>query len=314
MSALAASDLLDRARYERVRDAYRARVIAHKRDRRVAVGELVSLVFEDRETVRYQILEMARVERIDDPAKLAHEIEVYGELLPTSHELAATLFIEIPEMGRIRSELDRLLGIDAHVALVVGRGDGAARVRARFDERQMEADRISAVHYLRFPLDDGARARFLASDDAEPARLVIDHPAYAFETELAGGVRESLRRDLRGETPSLLDPSSVPAGAPTAPVRVLEEDALVRVVEPALRRRVVHLRVEPRAAVASLADCEPAVAAALFEKARGIAGSLAARGVAARVVGVFPAADGRAAPADAGAALEVVSLEASTDA
>jgi len=281
VSALDASDLVDRARYELVRDGYRARVLEHKRSRRVELGELVSLTFEDRETVRYQILEMARVERIDDPRRLAHEIEVYGELLPNERELAATLFIQIPDMARIRSELDRLLGIDECVSLAIGRGANAVRVRARFDERQLEADRISAVHYLRFPFDEQGRERFLASDEDEPVALAVDHPNYAREVALAGAVRESLRRDLRGEQPQLLDPRAVPAAPPLE--RAIFDDGVVRAVELAGRAGERRVRIEPAANAPALPDCAPELVRALFAKAHELASELAARGATVRI-------------------------------
>ena len=112
MRELTLDDILELDRYELVREEYRARVLAHKRDRRVAVGDKVTMLFEDRETVRYQIQEMARVERIRKPEKLEHEIEAYGDLIPAPDQLSATLFIEIPELSQVKAELDRLLGID----------------------------------------------------------------------------------------------------------------------------------------------------------------------------------------------------------
>jgi hypothetical protein len=280
------SDILDIARYESVRPDYRQRVIEHKAARRVEVGESVSLTFEDRETVRYQIQEMARVERLVDPRRIAHEIEVYAELLPTERELAATLFIQIPEMDRIRDELDRLLGIDECVVLEIGDGGGSSSVRAVFDERQLEEDRISAVHYLRFPLSAAQRERLLGG---APARIVIDHPAYHHSAELSPETRASLCRDLAGTTPRLLDPASVPEGE--SGERLIEERGAVRVLEPASKARSHHLVVAASDPGATLADCDTALLAELFETARSLAAELARRGIPSQIVANL-AADG----------------------
>ena len=152
MRRLSADEIVDRARYEALRPAYREAVIAHKRKRRVAVGEKMTMLFEDRETLRFQIQEMLWVERSEEPAKIEHEVEVYNELIPDAGELSATLFIEITEAGQIRPELDRLIGIDEHVHIVLGEGDDERVITARFDSGQMDTERISAVHYLRFSL------------------------------------------------------------------------------------------------------------------------------------------------------------------
>lgn len=273
------SDIVDIASYETIRDDYRKRLIAHKAERRVEVGELVSLTFEDRETVRYQIQEMARVERLVDPARIAHEIEVYSELLPNERELAATLFIQIPEMDQIREQLDRLLGIDGCVVLAIDGGEETTRVRAVFDARQLAEDRISAVHYLRFPLSSDQRERLLAG---AAARIEIDHRAYRHTVELSDVTCASLCRDLAGTTPVLLDPADVPRLAQAD--RVIEELGDVLLLEPAHKARAHHLVVGPRDRTVTLADCDSALLAALFEAARRAASDLARRGIASQIV------------------------------
>jgi RimJ/RimL family protein N-acetyltransferase len=203
MKPVALDELVDRESYERLRPAYRERIIALKQRRRVAVGDRVSIVFENRETLRFQVLEMARVERIDDPVALQHELDVYNELVPGEGELSATLFVEIPDLARIRAELDRLVGVDEHVLLEAG---GRA-VRASFDPRQREEDRISAVQYIRFRVDADAVAR-------GPVRLRIDHPHYHAVADLAPETRASLLADLRGECEDLLRPGARLAARP----------------------------------------------------------------------------------------------------
>ena len=215
MDPLTLEDVYDLDRYEAIREPYRQAILAHKRVRRLAVGDRVTVVFEDRETVRWQVLEMARVERIRDRGLLQHELDVYNELLPGEDSLSATLFIEITEVAAIRPELDRLIGIDEHLALILGSGEGELRIVAGFDDQQLEEDRISAVHYVRFPLRGPARAAFL--DRSIPARLRIDHPSYEASADLPAAMRESLLRDLAGGAPPLLGavtpPPSVAAGA-----------------------------------------------------------------------------------------------------
>lgn len=183
-------ELLDLVAYEKGRDAYLASVIEYKRLRRVGVGDRLTFVFENRETVRFQIQEMLRAERIVEEAKIGEELAVYNELLPGANELSATLMIEITESRRIRAELDRLIGIDEHVFLEVG----DQSVRASFDPKQFEEERISAVQYVRFPLGPELASEF--RDPAVPARLWVDHPSYRASTELCGAIRASLAADL----------------------------------------------------------------------------------------------------------------------
>lgn len=268
MKPLTLSDIAPRALYEELRPTYRAEIIALKRHRRVSVGDRVTVVFENRETLRFQVQEMCRVERIDDPAAVQHEIDVYNELVPPPGGLSATLFIEIPELDRIKAELDRLVGIDEHVALHVG----DERVPARFDEKQMEEDRISAVQYLRFQLDDEQAAAM--GDPAIPVRLAIDHPNYAHEALLGEATRASLAADLRGDAPSLL-PEDRLGGGVAAAVDVLEETDRIRT----LRVAAGHWVVEPRGpAPLRLADAEPELALALLRAAEDLAAAVVSEG------------------------------------
>jgi len=285
MKPLEAADILDLESYEAVRDAYRARVIEHKRARRVALGDRVTLVFEDRETVRYQIQEMTRIERIEDPEKVQHEIDVYNGLLPGSGELSATLFIEIPGLAQIRPELDRLLGIDECVFLEIGaddRGAGAQRaperVQATFDAKQMEEDRISAVHYVRFALSREQHGRLARG---EPAALVVEHGAYGARAPLDDATRASLLRDLNDDPPELLDAAAARSAAQPEPAY---EDDVLRVVLPTRRKRAHHYVVEPKQRVARLGDLADDTVRALFERARLLAVELGEQGIAARIV------------------------------
>jgi len=189
-------------RYEAVRSDYRSAVIAYKQHRRMTVGDRVTLVFEDRETLRFQIQEMVWIERLAEARKVQEEIDVYNELIPDEHQLSATLFIEITDAPAIRPELDRLIGLDEHVSLVLEGPEGELTCRASFDPRQAEEDRISAVQYLRFTLDEPLRGRFEGPDAR--ARIRIDHPHYSCEAHLPEAVRRSLCETLEGHAPDLM--------------------------------------------------------------------------------------------------------------
>jgi len=184
------SEILDLTAYERIRADFVEKMIALKRPRRVHVGEDLCFIFENRDTVIFQIQEMTRAERTVDPEAIAEEVAVYNELVPGENELSATLMIEIPDQSRIRPALDRLVGIDEHVFLDVG-GD---TVQATFDEKQFEEERISAVQYIRFPLGAELAARF--RDPSVPVILRTDHPNYTASTAIEGESRASLIADL----------------------------------------------------------------------------------------------------------------------
>ena len=190
MQKLTLADIRPPAVYERAREAARRRVIDLKRPRRVALGPDVTLVFENRDTLAFQVEEMLRAEHIGDPRKIQEEIDVYNGLLPGEGELSATLFVEITDAGAIRPTLNRLVGIDEHVRLEV---DGVV-VRAEFEAGRSEADRISSVQYLRFRLPEASRRRI--GEAGATVALACDHPAYAHRVALADETRASLAADL----------------------------------------------------------------------------------------------------------------------
>lgn len=177
--------------YEKTRDAVRRDVIALKARRRVAVGDRLSFLFENRQTVLFQIQEMVRAERIVADDRIQEEVDVYNELVPEPGELSATMMIEIEDKSRIKPELDRFLGIDAgeHVWLQVGR-DWA--IPGRFEAGHSKEDKLAAVHFVRFALPDGARAAFAI----EPVAIVVEHPGYRARAELRDEVRTALLEDL----------------------------------------------------------------------------------------------------------------------
>jgi hypothetical protein len=276
MNLLRRDEIIDLERYTALRAGYRQAVIAHKKSRRLAVGEMATLVFEDRETLRFQVQEMLYIERIAEAAGVQTELDVYNELMPGPGELSATLFLEITEAGRIRPELDRLLGIDEHVALVVG-GDGEeSEVGARFDPSQLEDDRISAVHYLKFPL--GAAADRFA-DPAVPARIRIDHPHYRREAAMPPDLRASLIAGLARDPEPLLRGG----GPERAGDDVVFTEGFVRARRVDAPPGADHVIVEPLRPRGSLLSADPAVLAALQDAVRRVAAALVRRHGACRV-------------------------------
>ena len=183
-------DVVGLERYEKERDEIRRRIIALKKNRRVSVGDCVTFVFENHDTVFFQIQEMLRAEQITDLDAVREEIEVYNALLPAPGGLSATMLIEITEEGDIEPRLLRLLGIDERVTLEV---DGHL-VRGEFEPGHSREDRISAVQYVRFQLPPQAIEAFV--DESRPAVLRIDHENYRAATPLVGAARRSLAEDL----------------------------------------------------------------------------------------------------------------------
>lgn len=184
------ADIKGPAIYNGMRDDFRKRIIELKRPRRISVGPLVTMTFENRQTLIFQTEEMLRAESIAEPAKIQDEIDVYNQLMPTDESLSATLFIELPGDTDRRRELDRLIGLDEHVVLHIG--DRA--IRAHFEPGRSTADRISAVQYLRFPIDAEARRALLTP--GAPLAIEIDHPAYQHRHTCSEDTRRSLAEDF----------------------------------------------------------------------------------------------------------------------
>ncbi len=197
---LGLDDVLDLRAYERVRDDYRRRVIELKRRRRVALGPILTTVFECVDTVRFQVQEMARAERLVSDEAIQHELDVYNRLLPGEGELSATLFVELTTEDQLRHWLPRLVGIERALAFELGEPVDTvvpSVPEATHAEALTREDVTTAVHYVRFAFPPGARAR-LAGDG--PVALAVRHPQYEAVTALAPEVRAELARDLEGRT------------------------------------------------------------------------------------------------------------------
>jgi Protein of unknown function (DUF3501) len=192
-------DVLNFFEYEKVRAELRGRVIDLKRVRRVSVGEHLSFVFENRDTVLFQIQEMCRVERITDDARVQDEIDVYSALLPGPGQLSATLYIEITDKDQIQAVLDRFIGIDAGgidvgptTWIQVGK-DFAIPGEFEAGHSDEEKGKLSAVHFVRFAFPAEAVRAFAGS----PVYLVVDHPALRARVELLAETKAQLLEDLR---------------------------------------------------------------------------------------------------------------------
>ena len=192
MNLLTPQDLLSAAQYEENRADIRQRIITLKKRRRISVGDLVTLVFENRETLLFQIQEMIRIERIFDPGKIQEECDVYNALLPGRDELSATLFIEITDSEKIQSLLDSFQNIDQ--ADTVGLKVGNTSVFANFVAGRSKEDKISAVHFVRFSTTQTFRD--LLAQDEVPAFLTILHPQYRTEAPVPEELRQEWLKDL----------------------------------------------------------------------------------------------------------------------
>jgi len=197
---LTLGDVLDLRAYERVREEYRAGVIARKRNRRVGLGSIVTLVFESFDTVRFQVQEMARVEKIISDEAIQVELDTYNRLLPAPGELSATLFIELTNDEALREWLPKLVGIEHQVAVSID-GDPVASVPEAQHASSLTRETVTpAVHYLRFPFTEGQVGAFRRATEVA---LVAVHPAYEARTVLGPAVREELLGDLLGTTKPL---------------------------------------------------------------------------------------------------------------
>ena len=190
MKKLVRADILGPERWAAVRDERRRAVIELKKHRRVSIGPQVSLVFENRETMRVQVEEMCRAEGLTSDEKIQDELDVYNAVLPDDGQLGATLFVEMQSEASMARTLERLVGLQEHVWLVVG----GHRVKAAFDPDQFKADKLAAVQYLKFPLTPEAAEALRAPGTA--VALAVDHPNYRHSAQLDDAQRAELAADL----------------------------------------------------------------------------------------------------------------------
>jgi hypothetical protein len=191
---LSQHDIIPMADYERQRDAFRRRIIDLKRRRRISVGDHVTLLFENRDTLQFQVQEMLRAERISDPVKVQDELDVYNALLPQQGELSATLMIEITDSNRLQYWLDLFMGLDK--GRTVALRAGAEIVYGEFEGGHSHETKISAVHFVRFrPTAAMVKA---ISDPALRVSLAVSHATYQHEVDVPWVMREEWLADLKG--------------------------------------------------------------------------------------------------------------------
>lgn len=195
MQPVTRADIPSLETYRAHRDEVRTKMIALRKERRVELGELVSLAFENRETVTYQVCEMMWIERIQDAVKLGEEILTYNDLIPGAGQLSATLFIEVPDPGQVRDTLNRLVGVDEHLTLYV---DGLPTPGESEPGRSTE-EKTASVHYVKFTLSAEAQARLAraaSGDDGVTVELTSDHPRYRRQRVLSARQVQQLAQDL----------------------------------------------------------------------------------------------------------------------
>ena len=193
MQKIARESLLSLEAYARQRKEFRAKVIAHKKDRTVHLGAHVTLVFEDELTMRYQVQEMLRIERTFEEPGIQEELDAYNPLIPDGGNFKATMMIEYADEEERRHALTKLKGIEDRVWVQV---EGCARVYAIADEdlERENAEKTSAVHFLRFEL---GKEMVQALKYGVGLAMGLDHANYQAElTAVAASVRASLTRDL----------------------------------------------------------------------------------------------------------------------
>jgi hypothetical protein len=175
---LTLDDIADQRAYERERDEFRRQVIAVKKLRRVTIGPVVTLTFESRLTMRFQIQEMARAEKMVSDEQIQHELDVYNRLLPAPGELSATLFLELTSEAELRKWLPELVGVERSAEVRIGSGN-ATEVVSSIPEKDHDLlltreETTAAVHYVRFRLTPAQVGAFVRG----PVALAINHPNY----------------------------------------------------------------------------------------------------------------------------------------
>lgn len=193
MSKLTLDDILDLRAYEKQRDEFRAHMMELKAKRRVHVGPFITLAFENRDTVRYQIQEMARAERMLRDEQIREELDIYNPLIPEGNQLTATLFIELTSKDELMNWLPKLVGIERSVHLDVGSETSTAEPEESHDEQLTREAVTASVHYVRFGLTQ-MQSKNLGT---ETVTLRVQHPAYRAEATLSDETKLSLMDDLR---------------------------------------------------------------------------------------------------------------------
>lgn len=192
---LTLDDISDVRAYEREREEFRPHVIELKRRRRVHVGTIVTFLFENRDTIRFQIQEMARVEKLTTDAEIQTELDIYNPMIPELGQVCATMFIELTTDDQVREWLPKLANVERSVLLRLSDGSEVRAVIDRQHEQGLTREGVTAaVHYLRWDLTAEQVNAFAAG----PVSIAIDHPAYLEVVQLPEMTQRELLADLRG--------------------------------------------------------------------------------------------------------------------
>jgi len=192
MKPIVITDLMNIIEYEKVRNDYRSELMDYKKKRRISLGPNITITFENRKTMKFQIQEMMRAERMVHDNQIQEEIDVYNSLLPLVNGLSATLFIEVTDEAQIRSVLNQFIGLTECKAIYFEIED--QKIYAEFETGREESNKISSVHYIQFNFNDTAKAAFL--DNPQLVKLIINYKNYTYSETINEGMHKSWSEDL----------------------------------------------------------------------------------------------------------------------
>jgi hypothetical protein len=192
---LTLADIADVRAYERERDEFRAKVMETKRKRRLSFGTIITMMFENRDTMLLQIQEMARVEKLTTDEEIQVELDTYNPMIPEPGQLTATVFLELTSDDQMREWLPKLVGIERSFVIVLPNGDRVGSITEEAHAGQLTREEATAaVHYIRFELSPEQVESFASG----PVRIEIEHPDYLESIELSDSTHAELLGDLRG--------------------------------------------------------------------------------------------------------------------
>ncbi len=192
MKTLNKESLMDIVEYEKVRHDYRKEVIEYKKNRRISLGPNITMVFENERTLKFQIQEIMRAERLVHDEQILEELEVYESIMPPRDGLSATLFIEITQEKKIKSILNDFIGLTDGENLYFEIGN--EKIFAKFEQGREEEDKISSVHYIKFIFNDDQKTKFIES--SKVINIIIDYNNYNYSKPLGKEMRLSLYKDF----------------------------------------------------------------------------------------------------------------------
>jgi hypothetical protein len=192
MKPIVLSDLMNIIEYEKIRNDYRSELMDYKKKRRISLGPNITITFENRKTMKFQIQEMMRAERMVHDNQIQEEIDVYNSLLPLVNGLSATLFIEVTDEDQIRPVLSQFIGLTEGEAVYFEIED--EKVYAEFETGREQSNKISSVHYIQFNFNATAKAAFF--DNPESVKLIINYKNYNYTQIINEKMYKSWSEDL----------------------------------------------------------------------------------------------------------------------